>query len=99
VDRVPELGLVDRGRPRGAHELVSPAVETVRPRCEHLPAAGRRGLVDGEAVQGIESARRVRPQRRSDLGDDDHLIAVADLVLFARGRVVGPHGLLARHRQ
>jgi hypothetical protein len=41
VDRVPELGLVDRGRPRAAFELVSPAVETVRPRCQHLPAASR----------------------------------------------------------
>jgi hypothetical protein len=99
VDRVSELGLVDRGRPPAAVELVSTAVEAVRPGCQHLPTAGRRGLVDGEAVQDIESAGRVRPERRADLSDDRNLIAVADLVLFARGRVVGPHDLLAPHRQ
>jgi hypothetical protein len=98
VDRVPELGLVDRGRPRTTVEGVSPAVEAVRPGCQHLPAAGRRRLVDREAVQDIESARRVRPERRADLGNDDHLIAVADLVLFARGWV-RLHGLLALARR
>jgi hypothetical protein len=100
VDRVPELGLVDRGRPRAAVERVSPPVETVRPRRQHLPASGRRRLIDREAVQDIETARRIRPERCADLGDDGDVIAAADLVLFARRRV-RLHGLvaLAQHRQ
>ena len=87
-----------RPSPGAAVERVSPAVETVRPGCQHLPASGRRRLVHREAVHDIEPARRVRPERRADLGHDDHLIAVADLVLFARGRV-RLHGLLALARR
>src|SRR6185436_3518830 len=94
VDRVPELGLVDRGRPWTAVELVAPAVETVRPGCQYLPASGRRRLVHRETLEDIEPARSVRAERRADLGHDDHLIAVADLVLFAR-RWMLRQGLLA----
>ena len=56
-------------------ELVGAVLDPVRPRDQHLPAAGRDLSVGGVAVEQLAAARRVRAQPAADLDDDGALVA------------------------
>ncbi len=86
VDRVARLELVERQLLLLPVELVGAVLDPVRPRDQHLPAAGGDLPVGGVGVEQLTAARGVRPQAAAHLDDDGALVAVGDLELLAGRR-------------
>src|SRR6478672_11954559 len=86
VDRVLGLGLVERELMPPPPELVPAVLDPVRPRDEHLAAAGSRDLVGGVAIEQVEASDRVRAQPAADLDHHDTLLARGDLDLLTGGK-------------
>jgi hypothetical protein len=84
VDGVPALGLVERQLLGPAVELVPAVRNAVRPRDQELAAPRAAELVLAVAVEDGAAAGRVFPQAAADLDDDDPLVAMRELDLFAR---------------
>src|SRR5262245_60275366 len=83
VNGVASLDLVERELVARAAELVGTVLDPVRPRNEHLPAAGARHLLDVVAAEDVLARDGVGPQPGTDLGDDNPVIPGAYLDLFA----------------
>jgi hypothetical protein len=83
VDRVPLLGLRQAQLMVPSGELVAAVLQSVRPRDQDLPAAGRAYLVRGVAVEHVLAVDAVRTDAAADLDDDDALPVVDQLDLLA----------------
>ena len=92
MDGVAQLWLVERGLGGDVAEPVPTVAEPVRPRRQHLAAAAVRPLVGSEAVDHVDPAGPIGPDRRADLGDDELLRPVTEHPLLARGRCRGRGG-------
>ena len=75
VDRVAGLRLVERQLVAAPSELVRSALQPVRPRHQHLPAARRAQLGGVVARRAGRRPRPVRPQPSAHLDDDGPLLA------------------------
>src|SRR5579863_1845132 len=86
MDRVAERRLVERGLSLHSPPFVLPAAEAVGPGSEHLTVPAMAPLGRTETVDDVVATERVAPQRRTDLGDDGHLVTVRDDPLLTRRR-------------
>src|SRR5205823_5453053 len=83
VDRVPVLRLRERQLQPLAVELVAPVLDPVRPRGQHLTAAGGRPRRGSETVDELPAGDLVRAEPATEGDDADALLSARDLDLSA----------------
>jgi hypothetical protein len=68
-----------------AVEVVGPVLDAVRPRDQHLPAAGGALFVHAVSVQHLPLAHGIGAKAAADADDDRALVAVNELCLESGG--------------